>query len=206
VREQEEWAARYERRFLHEQQPPADRRARPPRKKPPGRTDTGSDVRRPLPVVELGSPPPRRRPAKTDPLLDRIVGCLLAGALGDALGYPVEFDASGVALLKKYGAAGPSSLTYAGEAIGHISDDTQMTLFVAEGLIRAHQRFIERGPCSVVHVIVHALMRWYSTQGKSVPGPVPADGWLVAEPRLRARRAPGNTSHARARASREAKE
>jgi ADP-ribosylglycohydrolase len=45
----------------------------------------------------------------------------------------------------------------------------------------------------VVHVTTRALMRWYSTQSRPTPKGLPADGWLVREPRLHARRSPGNT-------------
>jgi len=60
-------------------------------------------------------------------------GCLLLGALGDALGYAVEFDRIDE-IRKMYGNAGIQDLSLTnGKAI--ISDDTQMTLFTADALL-----------------------------------------------------------------------
>jgi ADP-ribosylglycohydrolase len=70
-----------------------------------------------------------------------------------------------------------------------------MALFVAEGFIRAVQRFSDRGICNPVFVIRSALLRWYATQ---VPGARlskwQSSGWLLRDPRLHHRRAPGNTN------------
>ncbi|MGN0971900.1 MAG: ADP-ribosylglycohydrolase family protein, partial [Aristaeellaceae bacterium] len=67
--------------------------------------------------------------------LDRIRGCLLAGACGDALGYPVEFD-TGREIRRRFGKMGVREMdTRDGFAI--VSDDTQMTLFTAEGLLNS---------------------------------------------------------------------
>ncbi|GAP57844.1 adp-Ribosyl-[Dinitrogen reductase] hydrolase [Arthrobacter sp. Hiyo1] len=65
----------------------------------------------------------------------RVNGCLLGGALGDSLGYAVEFD--DVATIRtRFGAAG---LTSFGQLDGgtHFSDDTQMTLYTVDGLVEA---------------------------------------------------------------------
>jgi ADP-ribosylglycohydrolase len=114
---------------------------------------------------------------------------LLGGALGDALGYPIEFVTSEAAIADQYGLAAPHDLAYAGPAT--ISDDTQMTLFSAEALVRA------RGaPTSALALFaLGAYQRWYATQEMS---PRPArtyrdDGLLLADARLFARRAPGQT-------------
>ena len=66
-----------------------------------------------------------------DPSLrDHIAACLYGGALGDALGYAVEFEEWEV-IQKDYGLNGIQELVlYDGKA--HVSDDTQMTLFTAE--------------------------------------------------------------------------
>ncbi len=63
----------------------------------------------------------------------RICGCLLAGACGDALGVPVEFMRL-TGIRARYGEHGIRDL---GPGAKQITADTQMTLFTAEGLIRA---------------------------------------------------------------------
>ena len=69
-----------------------------------------------------------------DTLKDKIRGCLMAGAVGDALGYEVEFM-SRRSILSRFGENGITkfALDYNGKAL--ISDDTQMTLFTANGLL-----------------------------------------------------------------------
>ena len=74
--------------------------------------------------------------------LDKFKGCLLGGAAGDALGYAVEFlDEPGI--VKKYGKNGITSYDLSdGKAL--ISDDTQMTLFTANGMLLGTTREIGR--------------------------------------------------------------
>ena len=122
----------------------------------------------------------------------RFHGCLLGGALGDALGYPIEFQSTST-IVQRHGIAPPSDLAYAGPAPAKVSDDTQMTLFTAEGFIRACQRVRERGHADPVAVIFYALRRWYGTQTSIPPHAISQAGWLVTERRLHDRRAPGNT-------------
>jgi ADP-ribosyl-[dinitrogen reductase] hydrolase len=126
---------------------------------------------------------------------DRVRGCLLGGALGDALGYQIEFDRIDEIAARAGGLGVPAVLGFARPPL--ISDDTQMTLFVAEGLREARGA----GAVSVTRVVARALDRWYVTQfahglprGKRPWTPDPArDRGLVAEPRLHAARAPGST-------------
>jgi ADP-ribosylglycohydrolase len=130
-------------------------------------------------------------------IVDRFRGCLLGSAVGDALGAPVEF-LSLDEIRRRFGEAGITDFDTAYGRRGAITDDTQMTLFTAEGLIRAHQRFSDRGICNVPAVIERGYLRWLSTQGEKVdrewfyPGHGP-DGWLVSLPELHSCRAPGNT-------------
>jgi ADP-ribosylglycohydrolase len=76
--------------------------------------------------------------------LARIRGCLLGGAVGDALGAPVEF-LSLQEIRDKFGPAGIHDYARAYGRRGAIADDTQMTLFTAEGLLRATMRWLDRG-------------------------------------------------------------
>lgn len=78
-------------------------------------------------------------------LQDRFRGCLIGGSLGDALGYPIEFMSLSE-IKKKYGEAGLQELVaddVSGKAL--ISDDTQMSLFTASGLLLAKHRMESRG-------------------------------------------------------------
>ena len=63
---------------------------------------------------------------------EHFTGCLLGGAVGDALGWPVEFD-SIEAITKEYGPAGILDLLPGEGGLFEITDDTQMTLFTAGG-------------------------------------------------------------------------
>jgi len=76
---------------------------------------------------------------------DRIRGSLLAGAVGDALGAPVEF-VSWSEIRDGHGPRGVTGYLPAfGRPGGAITDDTQMTLFTAEGLIRSYVRYRHHG-------------------------------------------------------------
>lgn len=124
----------------------------------------------------------------------RVRGCLLGGAIGDALGGPVEF--MDLELIQRE--AGPGGVKeYIPEIVegsrsyGRITDDTQMTLFTMEGMIRASVR-TDRGLGFTIGVLHHAYDRWLDTQ--LIPEPDGArDGWLINQRWLYSRRAPGNT-------------
>jgi ADP-ribosyl-[dinitrogen reductase] hydrolase len=120
---------------------------------------------------------------------DRVLGCLLGGAIGDALGYPIEFERSAEAIVGRFGPAPPDDLCYAGPA--DVSDDTQMTLFSAEALLRARGVSGE----ALTGFALGAYQRWYATQalGHGPPRAHPREGLLLADVRLFARRAPGQT-------------
>ena len=131
--------------------------------------------------------------------VDRFVGCLMAGAAGDALGAPVEFD-SLAGIRSRLGEVGVTGFLPAYGRVGAVTDDTQMTLFTAEGLLRAEQRYRDRGLVNVDAVVLRAYQRWLCTQVG--PDRVPWDpemgdgstsGWLIAQEFLHSRRAPGNT-------------
>ena len=67
------------------------------------------------------------------PAKDKIRGCLIGGAIGDALGYPVEFT-SYDQILSQFGDSGITSYKLdSSSQVALISDDTQMSLFTANG-------------------------------------------------------------------------
>lgn len=115
---------------------------------------------------------------------------LLGGAIGDALGAEIEFW-SLHDILDRFSDGVDDMLAHQGR-IGAITDDTQMTLFTAEGLLRAQNRFFEKGICYPPGVVHHALLRWFVTQGGTPRFQVDVTG-LVADQRLHVRRAPGKT-------------
>lgn len=122
-------------------------------------------------------------------LTDRIRGSLLAGAAGDALGYTVEFmDIRRIR--KEFGAAGISSYVLC-QGKARISDDTQMTLFTAAGLLEAS--IPDGQKADPVSLIYRAYLAWLQTQGYTVDIDTTPCLFLLNEPELHARRAPGNT-------------
>jgi ADP-ribosyl-[dinitrogen reductase] hydrolase len=126
-------------------------------------------------------------------LFDRAAGCLLAGAAGDALGAPVEFI-DRPAILQRFGPAGIRDYAAAYGGIGKITDDTQMTLFTAEGCLRARHYSIRHGADNSMEIIRRAYLRWLSTQTSgTLVKPGSTNSWLLQQPALFARRAPGNT-------------
>jgi ADP-ribosylglycohydrolase len=112
--------------------------------------------------------------------------------VGDALGAPVEFLKL-AEIRARFGRGGVTELEAAYGRRGAITDDTQMTLFTADALIRAHHRYESKGICSVPAVAAYAYRRWLETQGEPSPTPIPARGWIDGIPELRSRRGPGNT-------------
>lgn len=124
----------------------------------------------------------------------RVRGSLLGGAIGDALGAPVEFwDLERIH--RRCGGEGVRE--YLAEKVagvpvyGRITDDTQMTMFTVEGTIRASVRD-DRGLGFTVGVLHHAYDRWLDTQLLTEPDGT-RDGWLISQRWLYSRRAPGTT-------------
>ena len=128
-------------------------------------------------------------------LQDRIRGSLIGGAIGDALGYPVEFIYSFEGIQARYGERGITRLDtkqfwlgdeeQSGKAV--VSDDTQMTLFTANGLLNAKRQKI-----GMKYGICLAYIEWYLTQIGKKSGKY-KDCWISSIPELNKRRAPGNT-------------
>lgn len=114
-------------------------------------------------------------------------GCLLAGAVGDALGYPVEFLGEGE-IFSRYGRPGIRSYELAG-GVAEISDDTQMTMFTAAGLLSA-----ATGGGGMLDAVAASYQDWLRTQtGERFTPGERQTSWLVTVPALWSRRAPGNT-------------
>jgi ADP-ribosyl-[dinitrogen reductase] hydrolase len=121
----------------------------------------------------------------------RLAGCLVGGAVGDALGAPVEF-LSHAEIAAKFGPEGITGYEPAYGRRGAITDDTQMTLFTVEGLMRG----LRRSGQAVVDVpaaIHRAYLSWLHTQGEPQRKDL-LDGWLVQQRVLHNSRSAGLTT------------
>jgi ADP-ribosylglycohydrolase len=125
-------------------------------------------------------------PRDPSTVLDRAVGCLLGGALGDALGAPVEF-LQWDDIRREHG---PNGIIEPPRP-ALVSDDTQLTLFTAEGYLAAWVRGHADGVWEPDHAVWRAYRRWLATQQFDVPPPG-ATG-LLADNRLYASRSPALT-------------
>lgn len=115
---------------------------------------------------EIPAPPAwRSKRQQKRTVQGRFLGCLLGGAVGDALGAPVEFMKR-TEILRRFGPKGITQYAPAYGGLGTITDDTQMTLFTAEGLIRGWVRGCFKGITTYSGVTSHAYLRWLQTQGE----------------------------------------
>ncbi|MBM2817129.1 MAG: ADP-ribosylation/Crystallin [Ignavibacteria bacterium] len=125
---------------------------------------------------------------------EKIYGCLIGGAVGDALGAPVEFKPFD-SIITRYGAQGITR--YDAQTGGKITDDTQMTLFTAEGLVNAHKYFPKECKLSDKILSVYkSYLCWLITQGYEPDGITEEDkemNKLLKVKGLYSRRAPGET-------------
>ncbi|MCQ2416962.1 MAG: ADP-ribosylglycohydrolase family protein [Oscillospiraceae bacterium] len=125
--------------------------------------------------------------------IDKFRGCLIGGAAGDALGYAVEFLRE-AEIFRRYGEKGITdyALTH-GKAL--ISDDTQMTLFTANGLLVGTTRGMMRGIMGEYDSYISIMYKcWYRTQTERYPiTDTYQESWLLDIPELYSRRAPGIT-------------
>lgn len=132
--------------------------------------------------------------------IDHFKGCILGGAIGDALGAPIEFMSIDQ-IRSKFGETGLIDYSKAYGRIGSISDDTQMTLFTAEGLMLSKVRQEYQGDKGIIDAGYHALLRWLYTQESNLQDSLIqnhgtcsiVDGVLTGHTELFSLRAPGNS-------------
>lgn len=132
--------------------------------------------------------------------IENFIGCMVGGAVGDALGAPVEFNSIN-AIREVYGENGIEDYVEFPGNTGEFTDDTQMVLFTAEGLLRTIHRETQKGIGGALLLIMHhSYLRWLHTQNISVNrenirgGVYDIEkGWLLKQKILYKRRAPGNT-------------
>ena len=110
--------------------------------------------------------------------------------MGDALGFPIEFMKEN-AIWEKYGPRGIQTLAQAGHP-ARISDDTQMTLFAANAIV---YMYTKQQWSSLDKNLWTAYREWLGTQGDTsrMDDPEHPKMWVYRDPRMHARRAPGNS-------------
>lgn len=113
--------------------------------------------------------------------LASFTGCMMGGALGDALGYPVEFM-SYDQIIEEHGVEGVKELLLTDKNSAEISYNTQMTLFTAEGLIWAEKIREKYGYSSVAARCFCSYQRWLHTQ--SYPLAEESYHWMIQDERL----------------------
>jgi ADP-ribosylglycohydrolase len=121
--------------------------------------------------------------------IEHLKASLLAGAVGDALGWPIEFK-NHEYITQKYGPLGLTDLIPNHANIAEITDDTQMTLFTMEGIFNYlySSRF-----ASLAEAVHHSYLRWYKTQISKYVSTSTIDFDLMSYPQLFHQRSPGTT-------------
>ena len=126
---------------------------------------------------------------------DKIRGCMIGGAVGDALGYPVEFSLYDE-IFFEYGKEGITEYELK-KGVARISDDTQMSLFTANCINFAQTRLNMRGIGGLPSMYIRKFyLDWLYTQShKNSAKDRGKNGisWLLDIPELYADRAPGIT-------------
>lgn len=117
----------------------------------------------------------------------------MGGAIGDALGYPIEFSRY-QNIVNNFGRKGVTEYVY-GE--GLISDDTQMVLFTIDGLLKDDD-YKGKHRDKKIRDIYQSYLDWCATQNYPFNGRYDSNRWsekskLLNIPDLYDLRAPGNT-------------
>ncbi len=121
--------------------------------------------------------------------LDTYKGCLVGGAIGDALGWPIEFHHM-PEIQAHYGKNGITDLDVKhGKA--EITDDTQMTIFTADGLLKSALKGFDENQIPDMRIVLNSYQDWLNTQ-KGI-SPKEDKGWISKINDLYANRAPGGT-------------
>ena len=129
------------------------------------------------------------------------MGCMLGGAVGDALGFVIGKDDLKT-IHKKYGPYGLRTVLKSAKNGNKsiISDDTQLSLFTADGMLWADHDGLEP-----TEGLYRSYMRWYYTQTERIIRPeqekwmnrqdheVDLEYDMMGEQALFARRSPGKT-------------
>ena len=125
---------------------------------------------------------------------DKVLGSMIGGAVGDALGYPVEF-LNYSQIVQRFGESGITRYVLNHNGVAEISDDTQMTLFTANGFLFALTRYATYGAlgASPADYIRSSYIEWLQTQTGEIDYTEQHYNWIREVKELHARRAPGMT-------------
>jgi len=142
--------------------------------------------------MELYEKELNQRMEKNQKYQDKFRGCLVGGAVGDALGTPIEFWTANE-IFRKYGEKGLTEYAPDYESgLAVISDDTQMTMFTACGILYGNTRRASKKPAGTDESYIYrAYLDWLHTQEKR--SKKAGISWILREPDLYCRRAPGMT-------------
>lgn len=117
----------------------------------------------------------------------KVYGCIIGGAIGDALGWPVEF-LSNYEIKNEYGENGIVDLVIGEKGKAEITDDTQMTLFTAFGIFVSAAGGIASYP---IKYIYDSYLDWLFTQEEEFSYNSEFTNYLLDVKELFQRRAPG---------------
>lgn len=122
--------------------------------------------------------------------LSNYKACLKGGAIGDALGWPIEFQQIN-SIKHRFGENGIQDLLINSKGKAEITDDTQMTMFTADGLIKSARKNLNLKEMPDMQTVFNSYKLWFNTQfSKKIQK---GEGWVAEIKDLYATRAPGNT-------------
>ncbi len=121
--------------------------------------------------------------------IEYLKASLFAGAIGDALGWPIEFKDIEY-IRRNYGTEGCTDLILNSRGFAEVTDDTQMTLFTLEGIVN-HLQFKRFD--SLKESLHHSYLRWYKTQNSKHNHRSELHFDLLNYPALYYQRSPGVT-------------
>lgn len=119
-------------------------------------------------------------PLTLDRPLGRYIGCMLGLAAGDALGAPVEFlDLD--TIHQRFGPSGVTNLEpWGAHPAGSFTDDTQMSLATAIGLLSAFRDQAEYGSAQLMGSLFGAYGAWLETQNEAAEQRAPGRTCVTA--------------------------
>ena len=135
---------------------------------------------------------------KNETILNKVRGCLIGGAAGDALGFPVEFF-SWNTIVNKYGKYKVHGIVEykldPKTGLALFSDDTQMTLFTANGiLVNETRKAFDGSEDKLKSYMYEAYLEWWRAQRNPFPHVYKwRSSWLMDVPSLYENRGPGRT-------------